>query len=106
MYSGNIEEVPDADREVIVKGIYPKDYHPAEYSCYEKWELPHNTNELIEKKCPANQWKSHKDGVHPEIIKINERQHQDRMVIVRWAIGTILTVIVLGLTVYNIFFKK
>ena len=84
----------------------PEGYQSPVLSCYKRWMLPEEIEKVGEAKCPSKEWKAHKDGVHPETVDRREKMHKERMDILRWVIGIILTAAVLGLTIYSVFFQN
>jgi hypothetical protein len=86
-----------------MNGVFPAGYQLRKLICNKRWVLSREIEKLNDARCSSGEWKAHKDGVHPEIL---EKRHKERMIIIRWTIVTILTVIVLGLIIYIVIFRK
>ena len=99
------QEVRNSERlELINKTLPTKEYNPT-YKCYKGWVVKN----IAEAICPSKDWEAHKEGIHPSTAQENAKERKS----FRWTktgviiaiIGTITTLAVLGLTIYNVFFK-
>ena len=79
-----VEDLTDAQRIEFLNYDYDNQplTNPPRLRCYKEWNLPGNLANVVQAKCKSGEWKTHQDGIHPEMVERDRIRHKEK--IDRW----------------------